>query len=114
MPAHGPPRRHPLRRSPDRHPATPGGSARAIQAKLSAKGVDRTIVAAVLDAGVEDEEAAAQALARRRRLGPFRPGERALHHGKDMHHDKDMAVLARAGFSYGVARRVIEGDDREA
>ncbi len=84
-----------------------GGSARAIQAKLSAKGVDRTIVAAALDAGDADEEAAAHALARRRRIGPFRPGERAAHR------DKDMAVLARAGFGYGIARRVIEGDGPE-
>jgi regulatory protein len=81
-----------------------GGSTRAIQAKLAAKGVDRTIVAAAMAESGEDEETAARALARRRRLGPFRPGERAPYR------DKDMAVLARAGFSYGIARQVIEED----
>ena len=88
-----------------------GGSARAIQAKLSAKGVDRATVAAVLEGGEEDdEENAARAFARRRRLGPYRPGERAPYR------DKDLASLARAGFRFDVARRVIdeEAGDEEA
>jgi len=82
-----------------------GGSARAIQAKLSAKGVDRTTIAAALEGGEEDdEEKAAHAFARRRRLGPYRPGERAPYR------DKDLAALARAGFSFDVARQVIDGE----
>ena len=52
--------------------------------------------------------AAAAALARRRRLGPFRrPGER------EERRDKDLAALARVGFSYAVARRVIEAPSPE-
>ncbi len=82
-----------------------GGSARAIQAKLSAKGVDRSTIAAVLESGEEDdEEKAAHALARRRKLGPYRPGERAPYR------DKDLAALVRAGFRFDVARNVIDGD----
>ncbi len=82
-----------------------GGSARAIQAKLSAKGVDRATVAAALEGGEEeDEEKAAHALARRRKLGPYRPGERAPYR------DKDLAALARAGFRFDVARGVIDGE----
>ncbi|NBJ09385.1 regulatory protein RecX [Microvirga arsenatis] len=82
-----------------------GGSARAIQAKLSAKGVDRTTIAAALEDGHEDdEEQAARAFARRRKLGPFRPGERAPYR------DKDLAAMARAGFRFDVARSVIEGE----
>jgi len=82
-----------------------GGSARAIQAKLSAKGVARTAIAAALDGGEEDdEEKAAHALARRRRLGPYRPGERAPYR------DKDLAALARAGFRFDVARQVVDGE----
>ncbi|QFU14904.1 regulatory protein RecX [Microvirga thermotolerans] len=85
-----------------------GGSARAIRAKLTLKGVDRETIAAALegeagDPDADPEEEAARALARRRRLGPFRPGERAPHR------DRDLAVLARAGFSYPVARRVVDG-----
>jgi regulatory protein len=86
-----------------------GSSARAIQAKLSAKGVDRGTIAAVLEGEEGDEEQAARAFARRRKLGPFRPGERAPYR------DKDLAAMARAGFRFDMARRVIEGnrDDDE-
>jgi regulatory protein len=82
-----------------------GGSARAIQAKLSAKGVDRATIAEALDNEEEgDEEQAARAFARRRKLGPYRPGERAPYR------DKDLAALARAGFRFDVARGVIDGE----
>jgi regulatory protein len=84
-----------------------GGSARAIQAALAAKGVAADTVAAALaddPAGEEAELVAALAYARRRRLGPFRPAaqraERRL---------KDMAAMARAGFAQDVVRRVIDG-----
>jgi regulatory protein len=88
-----------------------GGSARAIQAKLSAKGVDRETIAAAL-AGDDrdrqaDEAAAAHALARRRKLGPYRAGERSPFR------DKDMASLARAGFAFDIVRRVIGGERLE-
>jgi regulatory protein len=81
-----------------------GGSARAIQAKLSAKGVDRSTIAAALEGEEGDEEQAARAFARRRKLGPFRPGERAPYR------DKDLAAMARAGFHFDVARSIIEGE----
>jgi len=81
-----------------------GGSARAIQAKLSAKGVDRTTIAAALEGEDGDEEQAARAFARRRKLGPFRPGERASYR------DKDLAAMARAGFRFDVARSIVDGD----
>jgi regulatory protein len=84
-----------------------GGSARAIQAKLSAKGVDRNTIAAALEGEEGDEEQAARAFARRRKLGPFRPGERAPYR------DKDLAAMARAGFRFDVARRIIEGGQDE-
>jgi len=43
--------------------------------------------------------------ARRRRLGPYRmPEVRAERR------DKDLAALARAGFDYDTARRVIEAE----
>ena len=53
---------------------------------------------------VEDEHTAAHALARRRKLGPYRPGERAPYR------EKDLAAMARAGFSYGIAREIIDGE----
>ncbi len=84
-----------------------GGSRRAIQAKLAAKGVDRATIAAALEGEPEDEITAAHALARRRKLGPYRPGERAPFR------EKDLASLARGGFSFDVARLVIDGDRLE-
>lgn len=81
-----------------------GGSARAIQAKLSAKGIDRTTIATVLEGEEGDEEQAAHAFARRRKLGPFRPGERTPYR------DKDLAAMARAGFRFDVARSVIDAE----
>jgi regulatory protein len=88
-----------------------GGSARAIQAKLAAKGVSRDAVQAALDGEdgnrQEDEEAAARAFARRRKLGPYRPGAR------EPYREKDLAALARAGFSFDLVRRVIDGEGQE-
>jgi regulatory protein len=93
-----------------------GGSARRIAQALAAKGVEAEVVAEALagDADApppEDAEAAAAfAYARRRRLGPYRaPDARAASR------ERDLAALARAGFAYGLARRVVEaepaGDD---
>ena len=89
-----------------------GSSARLIHLKLRQKGVADEVIAEVLASldgdRAEPEVAAAAALARRRRLGPFRPpGER------EEKHEKDLAALARVGFSYDVARRVIEAPSPE-
>ncbi|TGD96665.1 regulatory protein RecX [Methylobacterium nonmethylotrophicum] len=86
-----------------------GGSARAIGAKLAAKGVDRGIVGAAL-AEAEDggEEEAARAYARRRRLGPFRSGA-----ARAASRERDLAAMARAGFSLGLARRVIDAESED-
>jgi regulatory protein len=81
-----------------------GGSARGIAMRLAAKGVDRELVQAALAGEDTDETTAALALARRRKLGPFRTRDRALHR------DRDLAALARGGFSFDVARKVVDGD----
>lgn len=81
-----------------------GGSARAIQAKLAAKGLDRETIAAALEGEEGDEMDAARAYARRRKLGPYRPGESAPYR------EKDLAALARAGFRFDVARQVVDGE----
>lgn len=90
-----------------------GVSTRAIRERLAAKGVDRDAVEgamAALDSEVDGDadEAAARALARRRRLGPHRPPD-----ARAAFRDKDMAALARAGFGYETARRVIDGEVEE-
>ncbi|WP_158046986.1 regulatory protein RecX [Skermanella pratensis] len=90
-----------------------GTSTRAIRGKLSLKGVGGDEIAAALESVDEEtpgdtELAAAVALARRRRLGPFRRIAR------EEHRDKDMAALGRAGFGYQIARRVVDAEDPDA
>lgn len=84
-----------------------GGSARMIQAKLAAKGIARSLVGDALQDEDVDDFGAACALARRRKIGPFRSGERRPFR------EKDLAVLARAGFGFDVARRVIDAESPE-
>lgn len=83
-----------------------GGSLRAIRATLSAKGVEaETVAAALTELGPDPDRAAALAFARRRRLGPFR-----LPEARADHRNRDLASLGRAGFSWEIARAVIDGD----
>jgi len=91
-----------------------GASSRAIREKLAAKGVARDHVDQALDRVEEDVEgdvdlAAALALARRRRLGPYRPPE-----ARAAHREKDLAALGRAGFAYDIARRVVDAEDPDS
>lgn len=81
-----------------------GASARLIGAKLAAKGVSPEVVAGAIGEDSDAEIEAAWALARRRRLGPYRPGER------EKFREKDLAAMARAGFGFALARSVIDGD----
>jgi regulatory protein len=84
-----------------------GAPSRVIRARLRQKGVGEDDADAGL-AAADDEDgdpdlAAAVNFARRRRLGPFRPsGDRQ---GAA---EKDLAILARAGFRYDVARKIVE------
>ena len=92
-----------------------GDSARLIVAKLAAKGIDSELAADAIekaDGGENADEgaelAAAFALAKRKRVGPFRPADR------DRFRDRDLAALARAGFNYEVARTVVSSDIQDA
>lgn len=80
---------------------------RGIRMRLREKGVAGEIVDEVLRLVEADDGdvdfAAAVALAKRRRLGPF-----VTRGGREERRDKDLAALARAGFGYDVARRVID------
>jgi regulatory protein len=96
-----------------------GASARKIKAALKVKGVADAVVERALGdhatragrAGDADDLAAALALARRRRLGPYRMSNRGENR------ERDLTALGRSGFSYEIARRIIEAvnsDDLEA
>lgn len=92
---------------------------RAIALRLRQKGVgggDIDAALAKLGEALGEPEAdrrtldrtAARAFARRRRLGPWRTGP-----AREDARERDMAALARAGFSYSVAREIIEGGREE-
>lgn len=94
-----------------------GKSAIAVRTKLRQKGVEAAVVEAVFRAereasGTERSAAdveldAARALVRRKKLGPMhddRSPERR---------QKDLATIARAGFSYDIARRALATSDSE-
>lgn len=87
-----------------------GKGSRTIRASLAAKGIDPEIAATALsslaDEVADPDFAAAIKLARKRKLGPFRAAERPEE--RDEMRNKDLAVLARAGFDFDTARRVIE------
>jgi regulatory protein len=90
-----------------------GTSRRHIRQRLAAKGLDRGFVDDALGAidpeGETSELASACVLARRRRLGPYR----AAGTRRDFR-QKDLAALARAGFSLDVARQVLAARDPES
>jgi regulatory protein len=88
---------------------------RRVEATLAQKGIGHQQVASALAAvaeeeGAEDgpalERAAAWRFARRRRLGLYR-AEAA----RAQMRERDMAALARAGFSFDIAREVIEAEE---
>jgi regulatory protein len=86
-----------------------GKPGKVIRAALVAKGVAPDLageaVAALPAEDGDPDLAAAVAFARRKRLGPYGSGA-----GEDRRR-KELAVFARAGFSYQLARRVLDGGD---
>jgi regulatory protein len=84
-----------------------GASTRLLRARLRAKGIGGELCDEVLgedDAEVETE--AARSYARRRRLGPHRLDAEL----RAEHRQRDLAAMARAGYSFAVASRVLTTD----
>lgn len=91
-----------------------GTSQRRIREKLAMARIGRDDVDQAMkslrdDSGGDSEFAAAVALARRRRLGPF--ADPAIRRER---RDKHLAAMGRAGFAFGLARRVIDAKDADA
>ena len=88
-----------------------GTSGRMIRMKLAAKGVPSDAIDDALESLSElvanTDLSGACNYARRRRIGPWRLRDRTDHR------DRDLAALARQGFSYNIARKVIEAEDTE-
>jgi len=83
-----------------------GRSRRAVVVHLATKGVDPATVRSVLPDDVQSELAAALVLARKRRIGPFRIGDKPDEAGRQ----RELGILARAGFPQDVARRALAMD----
>ncbi len=83
-----------------------GVSPRLLVQRLAAKGVARHLVdEALAEHGEDPQLEAARNYVRSRRLGPWRTPELRQERAQ-----KDLARLGRAGFSYAVARQVLEED----
>ena len=80
--------------------------------KLGQKGISRGAIDKALNQNAADDEGedvelkAALILARRRKLGCFR-----MKPADAEQHRKDLATLARAGFSLDIARRALRGEE---
>lgn len=89
-----------------------GKSKKSIQSKLLIKGVNPDLIDTKLadyddTYGMEAPETelkAALTLARKRKIGPYRTT-------KDYNPEKELATLARAGFSYEIARKVLLSEE---
>jgi len=91
-----------------------GASRTMIFEKLRAKGVPAELATEVLDGsegeagGGQRELEAARAYVRKRRMGPYRSPEEAR-----ARRQKDLAALARRGFSWDVATQALAPDGSE-
>ncbi|MFZ1425383.1 MAG: RecX family transcriptional regulator [Geminicoccaceae bacterium] len=90
-----------------------GRSPARIRAALTLKGLDDPSIATALREVAEElpdpELVAAMAYARRRKIGPW-----GLAAGRGERQAKDLAILARAGFSFRVARKLLEAETPDA
>ncbi len=85
-----------------------GKSRRQIEMKLRQKGVDGDLISEALAENNSDDFSAAMRTARKRRLGPWASPDK-----REERREKDLARLCRAGFSFEIARKVIDGDHDE-
>jgi regulatory protein len=94
-----------------------GTSSRLTRQKLKMAGVDGDTLDEAMEGldieldltPTQREQRAAAALARRRRLGPYRAPE-----ARKDHRLRDLATMARAGFAYDVARKVVDAASPDA
>jgi regulatory protein len=94
-----------------------GASSKLTRRRLQLAGIDADTLDQAL-AGLDEELhtdpkerewKAATALARRRRLGPYRAEQ-----GRKEARSRDLAAMARAGFDYELAKKVIDAPNAES
>ncbi len=79
-----------------------GKSTRFIILKLKEDGIDEYTIRSLLTAADTSDGDQARRFVKRKKIGPYRPPEQRL-----MYRQKDLAALARAGFSYETAREAL-------
>ncbi len=90
-----------------------GKSSKAIRMRLLSKGVsnddiDHGLELLKEEEGTQSDVKSAISYARKRRLGPYRIKE------KEERRNKDLAALGRQGFSFDLARKVVDAEDVES
>ena len=89
-----------------RHYLSVGKPARYIQNKLREKGITNAQIDEMLDDFGYNPQEMALKLAKRKKIGPFRPDEES----RKINRQKDMAALVRAGFDYDVVQEIMGAD----
>ena len=89
-----------------RHYLSTGKPARYIQNKLREKGIANAQIEEMLDDFGYNPQEMALKLAKRKKIGPFRPDEES----RKINRQKDMAALIRAGFDYDVVAEIMGAD----
>lgn len=89
-----------------RHYLSTGKPARYIQNKLREKGIANAQIEEMLDDFGYNPQEMALKLAKRKKIGPFRPDEES----RKLNRQKDMASLIRAGFDYDVVSEIMGAD----
>ena len=89
-----------------------GYSLNKINQSLRSKGIDDKYVKQSIDKikenEIEPDFVSALKLCKRRRIGPLRPES-----NRELFYKKDMGILARAGFSFDLSKRVLDLDTHE-
>ncbi len=89
-----------------RHYLSTGKPARYIKNKLREKGIANAQIEEMLDDFGYNPQEMALKLAKRKKIGPFRPDEES----RKLNRQKDMAALIRAGFDYDVVSEIMGSD----
>ena len=89
-----------------------GYSVNKINQSLKNKGIKYEYIKKSLDKiksnNIEPDFVSALKLCKRRRVGPMRPAA-----NRELFYKKDMGILARAGFSYDMSKRILELEQEE-
>jgi|TARA_B110001452_G_scaffold264677_1_gene268069 regulatory protein len=89
-----------------------GYSLNKINQSLRSKGIENEFIKKSIDKIKEDkiepDFVSALKLCKRRRVGPARPVA-----NRELFYKKDMGILARGGFSFGLSKRVLDLDQIE-